>query len=185
MTKRLFTAAPVALSGALLLSACAGMSPAGTPFTQDGLPEAVKVPAGHQVAMHTVGKGEITYECKAKADAPGSFVWTFIGPKADLMARNGAKVGTYYGPPATWESTDGSRLTGTQLAVAPSGAANLPLQLVKANPAMGTGAMTGISHIQRLATQGGVAPASPCEAAFAGRRQVVPYQADYVFWKAM
>ena len=182
--KSLFAATPVALSGALLLSACAGMSPMAPPFSQDGLPEAVRVPAGHQVAMQTVGKGEVTYECRAKADAPGSFVWTFVGPKADLMSRAGAKVGTYYGPPATWESLDGSKLTGTQLAVAPAGTANLPLQLVKANPAMGMGAMAGVTHVQRLATLGGVAPAAVCDASGVGRKQVVTYQADYLFWKA-
>ena len=36
-------------------------------FQQDTLPAAVQVPAGNRVAMETVGVGEITYECKAKA----------------------------------------------------------------------------------------------------------------------
>ncbi|CDS53518.1 FIG00953527: hypothetical protein [Polaromonas sp. CG9_12] len=38
---------------------------------QDSLPDAVKVPAGHKVAMETVGVGKITYECRDKANAPG------------------------------------------------------------------------------------------------------------------
>jgi hypothetical protein len=156
----------------------------GKTFSQEGLPPTVQVPAGHRVAMETVGVGEITYECRAKADAPGQHEWVFVGPDARLMDRSGKQVGRYYGPPATWESSDGSKLTATQLAVAPAGAGNIPLQLVKGNPAMGMGAMQGVSHIQRVATQGGVAPSLPCGQAQAGSRQVVKYQADYIFWKA-
>jgi hypothetical protein len=59
------------------------------------------------------------------------------------------------------------------------------MQLVKANPAMGMGAMTGVTYIQRVATQGGVAPAMACGATNLGARQVVQYQADYIFYKAM
>ncbi|OYU97840.1 MAG: hypothetical protein CFE45_18840 [Burkholderiales bacterium PBB5] len=133
--------------------------------------------------METVGVGEITYECRDKANAAGQFEWAFVGPQAVLNDRAGQAVGRYFGPPATWVSLDGSQLTGTQLAVAPAQPGSLPLQLVKANPAMGAGALAGVSHIQRVATQGGVAPASPCDAAGRGSRQVVKYQADYIFYK--
>ena len=85
---------------------------------------------------------------------------------------------------ATWESADGSKVTGTQQAVAPGGSGNISLQLVKANPASGPGAMQGVSYIQRVATAGGVAPAAPCGEASVGQKQVVPYRADYIFWRA-
>ncbi len=104
---------------------------------------------------------------------PSAFEWVFVGPDAKLMDRSGKVVGRYYGPPATWESNDGSKVTATQLAVAPASAGNIPLQLVKANPAMGMGAMQGVTYIQRVATQGGVAPAAACTAANAGQKQVV------------
>lgn len=174
-----------ALAAATLLAACGAMKPSASPmYSQDSLPDTIKVPAGNKVAMETVGVGEITYECRDKANAPGQTEWVFVGPKAVLNDRSGKQVGTYYGPPATWESGDGSKLTATQLAVAPSGAGNLPYQLVKANPAMGTGAMTGVTFIQRVALKGGVAPASTCAPANNGERQIVKYQADYIFWKA-
>jgi hypothetical protein len=167
------------------LAGCADMAPmAMAPYSQDALPDAVKVPAGHKVAMQTVGVGEITYECRAKAAMAGEFEWVFVGPDAVLNDRSGKAVGKYYGPPATWEAMDGSKLTATQLAVAAAGAGNIPLQLVKANPAMGMGAMSGVSHIQRVATKGGSAPAVACAAANAGQKQKVGYQADYIFWKA-
>lgn len=180
-TARLSTiATTVALSA--LLGACASMSTMPA-FSQAEVPAAVQVPAGHQVAMQTVGIGEITYECREKAAAAGQHEWFFVGPNATLQNRAGAAVGRYFGPPATWAHADGSSLTGTQLAVAPAGAGNIPLQLVKANPATGMGAMTGVSHIQRVATRGGVAPARACDAAAKGQREIVKYQADYIFWK--
>ncbi len=182
-----FRLVPVAgaLAAAALLAACSTTAPpASTMFSQASLPAAIQVPAGNRVAMETVGVGEITYECRDKANAPGQTEWVFVGPSAVLNDRSGNKVGTYFGPPATWASNDGSRLTATQIAVAPAGTGNLPYQLVKANPAMGAGAMAGVTYIQRVALQGGVAPVSACSPANKGERQIVKYQADYIFWKA-
>ena len=193
MTNRRLLLVPV-LCAVAALSACSGtgMKPMGAmgsamgakPFSQAMLPEPVKVPAGNVVAMETVGAGDITYECRDKANAPGMTEWAFVGPKATLSDRSGKQIGTYYGPPATWEAADGSKVTGTQLAVAPSSAGNLPYQIVKANPATGAGAMTGVTFIQRVALKGGVAPASECNAATKGKRETVKYQADYIFYKA-
>ena len=167
------------------LSACSSMGGSPMPmFSQATLPAPVQVPAGHKVALETVGVGEITYECRAKAAQAGAFEWVFVGPKAVLNGRDGQAVGSYYGPPATWQSMDGSAITGAQLAVAPATPGSIPLQLVKANPATGAGAMSGVSYIQRVATQGGVAPAAACDAGAVGRKEIVKYQADYIFWKA-
>lgn len=165
-----------------LLSGCAMM---GEPYSQAALPDPVKVPAGNKVAMETVGVGEITYECRDKAGAAGAYEWFFVGPAAVLNDRSGSQVGSYYGPPATWQAKDGSKLTGTQVAVAPNKAGSIPLQLVKANPAVGAGKMTGVTYIQRVATEGGVAPAAPCNAASKGKKEIVKYQADYIFYSAM
>ena len=184
---------PLALAAALAsvvgLSACSSMggsnmSSTMAPFSQASLPPTVQLPASHTVAMETVGAGDITYECRAKKDMASEFEWVFVGPDAKLWDRKGAQVGRYWGPPATWENQDGSKVTATQVAVAPAGTGNIPLQLVKANPAMGMGAMQGVSYIQRVATQGGVAPAMACGASNAGQKQVVKYQADYIFWRA-
>ncbi len=172
------------LSSLTLLVACGSMTPMAPTFSQAGLPDAVRVPAGNKVVMETVGMGDITYECRDKAGAAGQTEWVFVGPSAALNDRSGKQVGKYYGPPATWEAMDGSKITGTQLAVAPSSAGNLPYQLVKANPAVGAGAMTGVTHIQRVALKGGVAPATVCSAANKGSKEIVKYQADYIFWKA-
>ncbi|WP_438869267.1 DUF3455 domain-containing protein [Pseudomonas sp. L1(2025)] len=167
-----------------LLCLTAALTVAPAAFAQTGLPDSIKVPDGHKIAMETTGVGEITYECRDKANAVGQTEWFFVGPKAVLNDRSGKPVGNYFGPPATWQAQDGSKITGTQLAVAPSSAGNLPYQLVKANPAEGKGAMSGVSYIQRVALKGGVAPSSECTAANKGQQAVVKYQADYIFWAA-
>ena len=178
---------PVAavFASAVVLSACGSMASSNASmYSQANVPATVQVPAGHKVAMETVGVGSITYECRTKAGMPDSFEWVFVGPKAVLNDRSGQMVGRYFGPPATWEASDASQVTGTQVAVAPATAGSIPLQLVKANPAMGAGKMMGVSYIQRVATRGGVAPAAACSAANLGSQQVVAYQADYIFWTA-
>ena len=174
------------VTAALALGGCAstGMNTM-PPFSQASLPQVVQVPTGHVVAMETAAAGDITYECRAKKDMANQFEWVFVGPDAGLKNRSGKVIGKYSGPPATWESNDGSKVTGAQVAVAPAGDGNIPSQIVKANPAMGMGAMQGVTYIQRVATQGGVAPATLCGSVTAGQKQVVKYSADYIFWRAV
>lgn len=163
------------------LSGCGTTMHKSATVDNNALPEAVRVPAGHRQTLHTVGSGEITYECREKK-AGGGHEWAFVAPVATLADLQGKVVGKYYGGP-TWESNDGSKVTGKQLAVSPAPAGNIPLQLVQANPATGEGAMKGVSFIQRLKTVGGVAPALPCGAEQMGQKQVAAYRADYVFYK--
>jgi hypothetical protein len=185
MNLRNILALPLTLLAAATLTACAGMGDSRPmTFSQASLPAAVQVPAGNAVALETVGVGDITYECRVKANMAGQFEWVFVGPDAKLMDRAGKQIGRYYGPPATWENNDGSKVTATQVAVAPAGDGNIPLQLVKANPAMGMGAMQGVSYIQRVATRGGTAPMMACGSDNVGAKQMVKYQADYIFWRA-
>ena len=165
---------------ATLLSACA-MSPSMTKVDNAALPEAVRVPAGQTMKMMTSGVGQLTYECREKAAAPGQYEWAFVGPVATLYAADKRPVGKYYAGP-TWEASDGSKITGKQVAVAPAAPGSIPLQLVKAEPAMGAGAMAGVTYVQRLNTKGGVAPATMCDAGSKGQRQQVAYEADYVFY---
>ncbi len=194
-TPRSVAIAASCVAGSLLFGCASVPAPSATPaapvvptYSQAALPAAVQVPSGHRVGLETVGVGEITYQCNAQKDSAGAlngaFAWVFAGPDAKLIDRSGKVVGKYFGPPATWEHADGSKLTGVQLAVAPSSPGNIPLQLVKADPAVGAGAMRGVTHIQRVATVGGVAPKSACGIANAGAKQIVKYQADYIFYRS-
>ena len=183
MTRSTLSTALAATAMTTLIAACATQQMAPV-YSQAALAPAVQVPAGNRVALETVGVGEITYECRDKKDMAGQYEWVFVGPDAALNDRSGKKIGKYFGPPATWESMDGSKITGAQVAVSPAGAGNIPTQLVKANPAMGAGAMMGMTYIQRVATQGGTAPAMACDAGSKGKKEIVKYKADYIFYKA-
>ncbi|MFZ6816802.1 DUF3455 domain-containing protein [Undibacterium sp. Ji22W] len=156
----------------------------GSTMTIPEMPVAVKVPAGHALSMLAVGTGELSYECRVKANTTVTYEWLFTGPKAVLTERNGKVIGKYYGGP-TWESDDGSKVTGKQVATAPGTATAIPLQLVKTNPSIGQGSMADISYIQRLNTVGGLAPAESCNADNIGAVKTVKYQADYLFYKAV
>lgn len=158
--------------------ACLGVTAA---FAQT--PAAVTPPGDHKAAFTLSATGDLSYECKAVADKPGTFAWTFAGPSATLWDAGKKQVGRYYAGP-TWESTDGSKVTGTQLAISPGASGAIPLQLVQASTATGDGVMAGVTYVQRLKTMGGVAPMTPaCAAGNIGAKTTVPYSADYVFFK--
>ena len=163
----------------LTLAACGSMGGMSAVTVPD-VPPAVAVPAGNKPVLSLKGAGLLTYECRAK---DGTYAWTFVGPDATLFDTAGKPVGKYYGGP-TWEHGDGSKVTGKQLAVAPAGSGNIPLQLVQANPATGSGALVGVTYIQRVNTQGGIAPAAACGAQNSGTRMTVSYAADYIFYKS-
>ena len=99
-------------------------------------PAPVTPPAGNQAAFTFAATGDLTYECRAVADKPGTFAWTFAGPNAKLWDASKKEAGRYYAGP-TWEAADGSKVTGTQLAVAPGAAGAIPLQLVQATTVTG------------------------------------------------
>jgi hypothetical protein len=166
----------------VVATACLAATAALAQSNPAAAPEAVRPPAGHRIALDTWGVGEITYECREKKDAVGQYEWAFVTPVATLVDSQKKTVGKYYGGP-TWESNDGSKVTGKQVAVAPATPGSIPLQLVKADPAMGSGAMTGVTYIQRLDTKAGIAPASACDAAAKGRQEKVAYEARYVFYR--
>ncbi len=167
------------IAAAAIFAGCASAPPMAV--APSGFPDAVKPPATAAYFATLVGAGELTYECRAKPDGSGS-VWTFVGPNAALRKTSGETVGKYYGGP-TWEANDGSKVVGKQLAVSPSSAGNIPLQLVEVTQSMGSGMLAGTKYIQRLNTVGGVAPAAPCAAGNTGAKQVVNYQADYAFYR--
>ena len=172
----------VSVAMALGATAVLAQTPGYSTPAAAAAPASIDVPKGHKAVMTQVGAGDLTYECKEKADKSG-YEWTFAGPNAVLYGSDKKPAGKYYGGP-TWESNDGSKVTGKQLAVVPGAAGAIPHQLVQANPATGEGSMKGVTYIQRVNTQGGVAPKdAPCAAKNAGEKKTVKYQADYVFYK--
>jgi len=171
---------------AIIMAACSTAKPPAKQFSQDLLTESIRVPAGNVVALETTGVGVLNYECRNNVAATGQIGWTLVTPKADLIDRTGKTVGSYSGPPATWTHIDGSTVMGMQIAIAPTvGSNNIAIQLSRGAPGMNAGAMQGVTYIQRINTKGGQDISKACSSADVGNKLTLPYQADYIFWKAI
>lgn len=146
----------------------------------EAVPAALQPPAGYTLAFTAKAKGMQVYASTAEAGAAPK--WVLEAPVAELAAKQGA-VHHYAGP--SWEAADGSKVvrdkdTAVVTVPASKASADIPWLLVKvtADPAPGT--LSKIGYVQRIATHGGVAPATaPVRSA---TKVGVPYTATYAFY---
>lgn len=159
---------------ALLTAACAS-----TPLV---VPDTLR-PATTESLVTTVGaRGVQIYECRVRKD--GGYEWAFVAPDADLLDAQGKAIGRHGAGPY-WQSADGSRVVGTVKARADAPAPGaIPWLLLSTKSSGPAGAFSNVTSIQRVNTVGGVAPATPCAAQFAGTPARVPYTADYRLFTA-
>jgi hypothetical protein len=170
---------------ATLLAACAGVKPPPKEYAQERLDDQIQVPPGNVVALETTAVGLLNYECKANPANAGKIGWVLVSPQAELVDRTGKTVAKYSGPPATWTHIDGSSVVGEQVAMAPRpGATNLAYQLSKGTPGAAPGVLQNVTYIQRIKTKGGQDLSKACTQTDMGDKLTLPYQADYIFWKA-
>ena len=66
---------PLMIATLAAMTALSGCAMYTKTVRNSDLPEAVRVPDGQRQTLYTVGAGEITYECREKKDAAGSFEW--------------------------------------------------------------------------------------------------------------
>jgi hypothetical protein len=162
---------PLAATAALALTACVAMP---TP-----VPDALRPGPGATLAMTAAARGVQIYECRAGQ-------WSFIAPQAELFDAAGRAIGTHGAGPH-WAHRDGSRVVASVATRADAPVAGaIPWLLLAARPDNATpgtpGALTGITHIQRVDTAGGIAPAGACQSA--GQPLRVPYVAAYHFYRS-
>lgn len=142
---------------------------------QSTVPPELRVPDGYKRVLASIGRGVQIYDCVEGA-------WKFREPAAALFDERSDKVVAihYLGP--TWQSIrDGSKVVGAVKARhdAPNPQRDIPWLLLQATSTTGSGLFGAVQYIQRLDTEGGVAPAGVCTT---GATASVPYQATYVFW---
>jgi len=143
------------------------------------IPPQIQAPANEQLLLLVHAKGDQVYTCKGDA---GSFSWTLKAPDAQLSDKDGKPFGKHFAGPS-WESNDGSRVTGKAVAnVASPDADSIPWLLVNIVGREGSGVLSRATTIQRINTKGGKAPASGCDAGNAGAEVRVAYSADYLFY---
>jgi hypothetical protein len=163
------------------------------------VPPNLQVPEGNKVFLEGHAIGTQNYICLPSGS---SFVWTFFGPQATLFNDDDKQLITHFLSPnpnesdiarATWQH---SRDTSTVWAVALPDASSsvepgaipwLLLEVVGTETGpTGGDRLTRTTFIQRLNTSGGIAPLTGCvQSADIGKRALVPYTADYFFYKAV
>jgi len=162
--------------------ATAAHPPGPQPVAPPTTPEAIAVSGGLRVLLKASAKGAQIYACKGREGAPTVYEWTLKAPEADLFDDDGQRIGKHYAGP-TWESTDGSKVTGALRShVDAPDATAIPWLLLDAKSTEGAGVLGPVKRIQRVATWGGKAPPSGCDAAHAGAETRVDYTATYYMY---
>ena len=170
--------AAIALMGSL--GGAAGAQ--GTPTSAAAIPENLEPPADSVMLFALGARGVQIYVCETDPNDATAFVWTFKAPQAELLNERGEVVGSHFAGPS-WQGQDGSAVVGAVLerATAPNVGA-IPWLLLEAKDHQGSGAFSTITHVQRLDTVGGIAPAEGCDEAHAGEEARAPYEATYAFF---
>lgn len=132
----------------------------------------VQAPAGTMVSAHFYALGVQIYRWNGTG-------WSFVAPDATLFSDAGynGEVGIHYAGP-TWEAVDGSKVTAAVINKCSPYPGAIPWLLLGAN-SQGNGRFAGVTHIQRVNTIGGTAPAEA--GAYVGAEARVPYTAEYYF----
>jgi hypothetical protein len=134
------------------------------------IPAAVDVPEnlpyGNTRVATYYAVGVQKYKAREKAGSyPLAYEWVFVAPQADLYDATNAKVGTHGAGPF-WELSPADNIFAQQFSPARTAAAKEEdsidwLLLMPKNGTTPTGIFAGVDYIQRIATKGGKAPATP------------------------
>jgi hypothetical protein len=138
--------------------------------------EELAPPEGSKVALAAYAEGVQIYRWK---DGTG---WSFVAPEAVLYSAGEESdvIGIHYGGP-TWESTSGSKVRGAIIDRCFPDPDAIPWLLLGAVSSDAPGIFHRVTHIQRLYTTGGLAPAEPGD--FDGDEARIPYTAWYFFYR--
>jgi len=167
------------ISAALAVAACSGSQALLAP----DVPAPLRAPLGEELYLETLAVGVQIYECTPSERAPTGFAWTFRAPEATLLDHRRAVVGKHYGGP-TWEALDGSAVVAEVHAKSDApDAKSIPWLLLGMKSRSGSGTFDAVTSIQRVATEGGLAPSVACEAGRAGEKARMPYKATYYFYR--
>jgi len=164
--------------------------------TPPAVPTELEVPAGHHPFLLGRGVGTQNYACQPAASL-GRVAWTLFTPQATLFSDQNEQLITHFASPnpdepgivrVTWQdSADTSSVWARATASAtldPSAIPWVRLEVVGARVGpTGGHALSGTTFIQRVNTQGGLAPSTGCDRLTdVGRRAFMPYTADYFFY---
>ena len=164
---------------AIAITAAAALPSAATAAVPaPDVPSVIAVTGDEKPFLAAHAEGVQIYACRSGA-------WALVAPRATLYGDNGKVIASHFGGP-TWQARDGSSVVGRRVDGVTVDAGAIPwLLLSRASSSAGPDGdrLAGTTHIQRINTIGGLPPA-PAECMTDGDQVEVPYEADYVFWKA-
>lgn len=134
------------------------------------------------VTLETVlpASGVQSYVCTIEkpGEAPD---WAPKGPHATLGEGNNL-MGIHFGGPS-WQAMDGSLVKGSKLSSASAPDKSAIVWLLLSGTPSGEGVFGKITHIQRMDTVGGRPPQGGCDQSHLDSRVLVPYRANYYFYR--
>ncbi len=143
-------------------------------------------PNGNSRVATYFARGVQKYKAREKpGSGPVTYEWVFVAPEADLYDATNAKIGTHFAGPS-WQLAGPNALIVAQAYAPPKTASKDAnsidwLLLMPKAGTTPTGIFQEVDYIQRIATTGGKAPATP--PASATETVDVPYTAVYRFSK--
>ena len=151
------------------------------------IPAILQVPAGNKLASQAYAKGIQIYQVQHSTTDPGAFKWVFIAPSATLYANADYtnQVAIHYGGP-TWEFTKGynkgEKVVAKKLKDTTIDATAIPWLLLQADKSLSSD-NNKVTYIQRVYTQGGLAPTTGADEEHLGQLDSIPYTAVYSFYE--
>ena len=175
---------------ATLISACASVGPgpsatAGPNKAAEvtapslGLFSGIKVPSDREPVLRLSARGAQIFRCEKQA---GGFAWVFRQPDAELLDADGRVAGRH-GANFSFEHVDGSRLVATIAAYDDAPKSTDLRWLLMTTRSFGKGAFDGVTHVQRVNTQGGMPP-ERCDSSQVSQVLRVDFSAEFVFYRA-
>lgn len=178
ITSRFFASVALITAAIWLLSSCSKgktidtNSPAYFINQAESLtiPDAVALPAnlpgGNTRVATFFANGVQKYKAQQVAgSSPVTYQWVFVAPQADLYDINNNKVGAHSAGP-DWELSPADSMFGQSFTPARTAPSSDPngidwLLLMPKTGKTSTGIFANVSYVQRIATKGGKAPATP------------------------
>ena len=161
---------------ALIALMAAAASGCGTPSSP--LPAALDPGPAARLLTTLSATGVQIYECRA-GNSGAAPAWTFVAPEAELFDEAGKRAGDHGAGPY-WAAADGSRIVGSVRGRANAPRADaIPWLLLDTRSTGAAGRLAAVHRVQRVQTEGGLAPAASCDGQRVGTRARVPYRADY------
>jgi hypothetical protein len=165
------------LSG-LLAAACVAQAQVASPPPAEMQSKTVRLDGSSTatLVLQARGEGVQIYTCVKDAD----WAWKLKAPEATLFDESHRAIGKHFAGPR-WRLDDGSEVQG-KLLESRQQPGTIPWLILSAASTGGEGRLSHVDAVRRSETQGGLAPATGCDAQHTGVEARVPYSATYSFF---